>query len=416
MTDAHQTHWTSTDLLSALDRFRNECVKAGMSPKSVHSYWDYARRFLSWRDGDYRPRGTSGSRRRTPVGAVSATDLSNEADEYARELVSAGLRQTAIDTYHRHAMFFVRWLGGEYAPSSRLTKSKANSATSNDRKSAPWVLEHALDVSLGELFPWLEHRRDESIDAHFAIPTRLSNVLARWRGPKWGPYVGATPREFMERRNAGVGSLEAFLGAAAAAEGRPPITPAGRQQPPEVVPPAGQPRNGVDDDDVTVPLRTVIAWGTLERGRDDLAEILSLAQEDPDAPPDVADAIARLRACNWRDWVTSLAVQFDPLIPLRDFVAGLTEEDLAIVRERLVAMGGRATLDELAKRRNLTRERISTDRDSACQAHAFAGFDSHGSRAIHSAGSRGNWACDAGCTCVAGDRSVGTSPRVARRR
>lgn len=358
MTHPRQTSWTSGDLLAALERFKHECVMAGMSPNSVHSYWDYARRFLSWRDGEYRPRGASGSRRRPPDGAASTTDLSSETDEYARELASAGLRPAAIDTYHRHAMFFVRWLGGEDAPGSRLLKSKTESANTDQRKSAAWVLEHALDVSFGELFAWLKHRREESIDAHTAIPTRLSNVLARWRGTKWGPYVGATPREFMERRNAGIGSLEALLGAAVAAEGRPPFMAASTQQPPEAVPPAGQPRNGVDDDDVTVPLRTVIAWGAIERGREDLGEILSLAQEDPGAPTEVADAIARLRSYNWRHWATSLAVQFDPLIPLRDFVAGLTEEDRAIVRERLVAMGGRATLDELAKRRNLTRERI----------------------------------------------------------
>lgn len=381
MTRVYQ--WTSTDLLSELDRFRLECVKAGMSPNSVHSYWDYARRFLSWREGDYRPRGASGPGRRPAVGTASTADLANEADEYARELASAGLRQTAIDTYHRHAMFFVRWLDGEYAPGGRLMMSKTKLAKSDDRMTAAWVLEHALDVSFGELLPWLERRREEPIDAHSAISTRLSNVLARWRGTKWGPYVAATPREFMERRNAGRGSLEAFFGAATAAEGQPPIAPDGTQHLPETVPPKAEPRSGVDDEDVTVPLRTIIAWGALERGREDLSEILSLAQEDPDVPADVADAIARLRACDWRDWVSSLQARFDPSIPLRDFIDALGGEDLAIVRERLVAVGRRSTLDELAQRRNVTRERIrQIESRLAKRLHSLASIHAALARAI----------------------------------
>ena len=277
-----------------------------MSPNSVHSYWDYARRFLTWRDGDYRPRGASGSSRRPPDGAASTAELSSEADEYARELASAGLRQTAINTYYRHAMFFVRWLDGVYAPGSRLMKSKTNSATSDARKSAAWVLEHALHVPFGELFPWLEHSKEESIDAHSAIPTRLSNVLARWRGTKWGPYVGVTPQAFMERRNAGIGSLEALLGAAVAAERRTRSLPLPLSNHQRQFRSRGKLRTASTMMASQRPLRTVITWGVLERGRK-YAEILSLAQKAPDAPPDVADAIARLRACNWRDWAISLA-------------------------------------------------------------------------------------------------------------
>ena len=226
------------------------------------------------------------------------------------------------------------------------------------RTSADWVLERAIDVPFGQLFPWLGNRGHEAIDAQAVIPTRLSNVLSRWRGASWGQYLAATPREFMERRNAGRGSLEALLGAAAASEGLPPPTPEGMLLRLETNPPTEQPQSSEADDHVTMPLRTVVAWGALERGRDDLLEILALAQDDPSVPPDVADAIAGLRDWDWRAWASPLRGQFDPLPPLRNFIDALTDEDLAIVRERLIVLGRRVTLDELAKPRAVTRERI----------------------------------------------------------
>jgi hypothetical protein len=45
--------WSNEDLDAALDRYEQECKAAGLTPKCVHSYFDYPKRFLRWRVGDY---------------------------------------------------------------------------------------------------------------------------------------------------------------------------------------------------------------------------------------------------------------------------------------------------------------------------------------------------------------------------
>ncbi|HSW41149.1 MAG TPA: HepT-like ribonuclease domain-containing protein [Patescibacteria group bacterium] len=112
--------WTNEELWQALGRYEQECVDRGMRPKAVHSYWDYARRYLAWRQGDYTPRGAPLRPKRTPPPATIA-DLIAQAGEYARDLEAAGLHPATIATYHRHAMFFIRWLAGEFKPGRRLT-------------------------------------------------------------------------------------------------------------------------------------------------------------------------------------------------------------------------------------------------------------------------------------------------------
>lgn len=113
--------WTNEDLFKALGRYELECVSSGMRPKAVHSYWDYARRFLEWRTGEYRPRGATTPARTAAIGPVTATELAKDASAYARDVEAAGRNQATIDTYYRHAMFFVRWLDGEFKPGRRLT-------------------------------------------------------------------------------------------------------------------------------------------------------------------------------------------------------------------------------------------------------------------------------------------------------
>ena len=116
--------WTSDELFQMLGRYEQECIAAGMRPNAVHSYWDYARRFLDWRTGEYRPRGATGPKRTAPVSAVSVSDLTEDAKAYARDVEAAGRNQQTIDTYYRHAMFFVRWLGGDFKPGARLTGAR----------------------------------------------------------------------------------------------------------------------------------------------------------------------------------------------------------------------------------------------------------------------------------------------------
>ena len=112
--------WDDMDLAVELARYEQTCRDAGMRPNAIHSYWDYARRFLAWRAGGYRPRGSGDSGRPVPRGRVTADELSRQAAAYVRVLEAAGLTPVTVDTYHRHAMFFVRWLRGEFRPGDRL--------------------------------------------------------------------------------------------------------------------------------------------------------------------------------------------------------------------------------------------------------------------------------------------------------
>ena len=112
--------WDDTSLAQALVRYEQACRDAGMRPNAVHSYWDYARRFLDWRTGDYWPRGSMGKGRPVPTGVLTAGTLEAQAAEYAHILEAAGLQMVTVDTYHRHAMFFIRWLRGDFRPGGRL--------------------------------------------------------------------------------------------------------------------------------------------------------------------------------------------------------------------------------------------------------------------------------------------------------
>jgi len=112
--------WDDADLAEELARYEQAGKASGMRPNALHSYWDYARRFLAWRTGDYRPRGVAPHGRPVPPGPATAHELHRQAAAYAADIERAGREPATIDTYHRHAMFFVRWLQGEFQPGGRL--------------------------------------------------------------------------------------------------------------------------------------------------------------------------------------------------------------------------------------------------------------------------------------------------------
>lgn len=112
--------WDDAALFAELARYEEACRGAGMRQNAIHSYWDYARRFLAWRVGDYQPRGATGNDRPVPRGLVDGADLERQAASYARTIEAAGREPATIDTYHRHAMFFIRWLRGDFEPGRRL--------------------------------------------------------------------------------------------------------------------------------------------------------------------------------------------------------------------------------------------------------------------------------------------------------
>jgi predicted nucleic acid-binding protein len=112
--------WDDEALSAELARYEQACREAGMRPNAVHSYWDYARRFLAWRTGEYHPRGAAAAGRPVPAGVVSADELEREADQYANAIEAAGRASATVETYARHARFFIRWLRGEFHPGGRL--------------------------------------------------------------------------------------------------------------------------------------------------------------------------------------------------------------------------------------------------------------------------------------------------------
>lgn len=120
VSESAELAWDDEDLLAALERYEADCRRAAMRENARRSYVDYARRFLAWRTGDYQPRGTRRSDRPVARTAVSTLDLRQQAEQYARQVEAAGREQPTVDTYFRHAMFFIRWLEGEFQPGSRL--------------------------------------------------------------------------------------------------------------------------------------------------------------------------------------------------------------------------------------------------------------------------------------------------------
>lgn len=115
------TTWGDQDLEQALRSYERDCRQSHMKEKALRSYLDYAQRFLAWRKGDYTPRGTPISGRPVPARAVTTDDLRSQAKSYRQAVAMAGREQPTVETYFRHAMFFIRWLDGDFEPGARLT-------------------------------------------------------------------------------------------------------------------------------------------------------------------------------------------------------------------------------------------------------------------------------------------------------
>ena len=112
--------WDDGELLERLARYEDACRDAGMRPERDPLVLGLRPTVPGLEDREYRPRGTTSDGRPVPGVPVTTEDLERQAAAYASAIEAAGREQTTVDTYHRHAMFFIRWLRGEFQPGRRL--------------------------------------------------------------------------------------------------------------------------------------------------------------------------------------------------------------------------------------------------------------------------------------------------------
>jgi hypothetical protein len=120
-----EMQWTNDELTSALGKYEEELVEAGLQPVSVDSFVGYSRRFLRWRVGDYRPRSAVGPGRQPTRGPVDVNGLDADLIAYELELRTARLQPLAVQTYVDQAARFIRWLDGLYTPRNRARPGSA---------------------------------------------------------------------------------------------------------------------------------------------------------------------------------------------------------------------------------------------------------------------------------------------------
>jgi hypothetical protein len=151
--------WSDSDLLAALDRYQKQLSNGPYSPVTVRSYIDYARRFLSWRTGDYAPRGMpTPSRRPVPFGRRNLAGLRDDLRRYETVLTGARRQPGAVRTYIDNASRFVNWLDNKYAPAGSVTgpaprpsvrpARAISSLPPTDVTAEPARLEHAAEIEL----------------------------------------------------------------------------------------------------------------------------------------------------------------------------------------------------------------------------------------------------------------------------
>jgi hypothetical protein len=220
--------------------------------------------------------------------------------------------------------------------------------------SAEWIFEHGMDIPIVDLYPPLGDAKSIPIDYTRPLSARLRNVLVRWRGLEWAPYLNVTLSELGARRNAGRQCLMEFLtlaeeSASAVSGGLNPVI--------EV-------RDAEDDDALARRARlapalaaaeTLASWGRY-RGWATAGPLLDEVGRDADLPTDIAEAREVVASTLLEDFASSpdaatVEELFDQLL------ASLDERQRAIFVARSIPTRG-PTLQDLADDLDLTRERI----------------------------------------------------------
>lgn len=170
--------WTTDDLLAALGPYEYGLTAAGLKPISIRSFVDYARRFLRWRMGEYRPRSAVGPPHARPDGHVDVAALRVDLGKYETDLREAQLLPHAIRTYVGQAGRFVRWLDG-----SSRTQDQTTSILGQPNRTAavrrPRAADAARRPNIGREGASLERAQ-----------VTLGNLVAAWRSAGKPPQPG----------------------------------------------------------------------------------------------------------------------------------------------------------------------------------------------------------------------------------
>ena len=171
--------WSDGELRAALRRFEQEHVDAGLRPTSVHSYVDYADRFLRWRRGDYRPRTAVGPDPAPRRGEATAEDLRADLRAYELELTEAHLQPAAVHTYIDTATRFVRWLEGTFVTRGPNARGVAGAPESGPSTDLSWAWEGSIQEALVrwlELSGWTVERQADTASGEHGVDILASRA------------------------------------------------------------------------------------------------------------------------------------------------------------------------------------------------------------------------------------------------
>lgn len=202
---------------------------------------------------------------------------------------------------------------------------------------------------------------------------RFYNLLDR-EGFAWAEEVAATPDGcLLELRNSGMKFVAAVrqvladcgLGGAPAAAGSLPVPDAPRRDP------GGPAGDGGLPAEVVAALQVVAAWAVAEHGAQVLRDLLALAPEAKDLPPDVARSWERIGQLDLR-LLARPALPDGDLPRLASNLLGEVEERRRLILTERTFAPHRRTYDSLAAELGVSRGRIGQLETSAVQQLASA--------------------------------------------
>jgi len=107
--------WSDEDLEDVVDAYQAGLEAAGLRDSAVRTYVRESRTFLRWRTGRATPSGGS-LRTRRPHQRITPLDLRAELAEYEAVLRATPLAAASVQSYLSYARMFIGWSDGSYRP------------------------------------------------------------------------------------------------------------------------------------------------------------------------------------------------------------------------------------------------------------------------------------------------------------